>query len=206
MIINKSTQDILRVLLVEKVHTLTLREIAGKAGLSLGMAARIIGALESAGQLQKRRGVQLISWEKTLRTFAYTTSLAEYKKIEFLAAERPQYLIQKISQLLSKEQYAFTLFSATEIIAPYVAPDQVHLYLVEGEEKKITEILTKQGFMRAEKGNVTCYLVSKTHFYGRQEVQGCKIISLPQLYADLIAYGGRGEEAAEEVFKVMKRV
>ena len=108
MIVNKSTQDILRVLLVEKAHTLTLREIAEKAGLSLGMAARIVGALESAGQLQKRRGVQLISWEKTLRTFAYTTSLAEYPKIEFLAAERPQYLIQKISQLLSKEHYAFT--------------------------------------------------------------------------------------------------
>lgn len=206
MIVNKSTQDILRVLLVEKDHKLTLREIAEKADLSLGMAARIVGALESAGQVQKRRGIHLLSWEKTLRTFAYTTSLAEYRKIEFLAAERPQYLIQKISQILLKEHHAFTLFSATEIIAPYVAPDQVHLYLVEGEEKKITELLTKQGFMRAEKGNVICYIVPKTHFYGQQEVQGCRIISLPQLYADLIAYGGRGEEAAEEVLKVMKHV
>ncbi len=206
MIVNKSTQDLLRVLLVEKDRKLTFRELAAKAGVSLGMTARIVDALQNAGQVQKRRGIQAVSWEKTLKSFAYTTSLAEYNKVEFLATEGPAYLIQKIGKVLQQEQYAFTLFSATEIIAPYVAPDKVHLYILDVEEKKITALLTKAGFRRAEKGNVICYLVQKNHFYGQQEVRGSKIITLPQLYADLIAYGGRGEEAAEHVLRVMKRV
>ncbi len=52
MIVNKSTQEILRILLVEKNHKLTLQEIAEKTNISLGMAV-CIGVLKSADQLQK---------------------------------------------------------------------------------------------------------------------------------------------------------
>lgn len=202
MLISKATQDIIRVLLNEN-KKLKLRELAGKAKVSLGMTVRIVNALEASGHLEKRGGIRVISCEKLLKSWSYTVSIKENKKIEFLAAERPQYLIKKISDLLRKEDYAFTLFSATEIIAPYVAPNKVHLYILENEEKKISNIFIKEGIMPAEEGNIVCFSVDENHFYGNKEIRGIKIISLPQLYVDLISYGGRGEEAAEQILKLL---
>ena len=201
MILNKTTQDIIRVLLNEK-EKLTVRDLAKKAGVSLGMTVKIVRALESCGHLEKRRGIKVVNYEKLLKAWSYTVSIKENQRMEFLAPERPQYLIKKISQLLRKEEYAFTLFSATEIISPYVAPNKVHLY--NPEKEKIKDIFIKNGIMLAEKGNIVCYLVDENHFYGSQEVRDVKIISLPQLYTDLLSYGGRAEEAAEQILKIMR--
>lgn len=205
MIINKTTQDIIRVLLNEKNKKLKLRELASKAKVSLGMTVRIVNALESCGYLEKKRGIKVVNWENLLKSWAYTVSIKENPRIEFLGAERPQYLIKKISQLLGKEVYAFTLFSATEIILPYVAPNKVHLYILKDREKKISDIFVKSGIMPAEEGNIVCYLVDEKHFYGSYEARNIKIISLPQLYVDLISYGGRGEEAAEQIVNLLKK-
>ncbi len=204
-IINKTTQDIIRVLLNEKNKKLKLRELSSKAKVSLGMTVRIVGALESCGYLKKIRGIKVVDWEKLLKSWAYTVSIKENPSIEFLGAERPQYLIKKISQLLRKEVYAFTLFSATEIIAPYVAPNKVHLYILKESEKKISSLLTREGIMPAEEGNIICYLVDEEYFYGSKEVRNIKIISLPQLYVDLLSYGGRGEEAAEQIVNLLRK-
>lgn len=204
MIINKTTQDIIRVLLNEKYKKLKLRELANKAKVSLGMTVKIVNALEACGHLEKRRGIRIVNFEKLLKSWSYTVSVKENKKIEFLGAERPQYLIKKVSGLLRKEAYAFTLFSATEIIAPYVAPNKVHLYVLKGKEREISKIFVKGGIMPAEEGNIVCYLVDEKYFYGSQEIRGVKIISLPQLYVDLVSYGGRGEEAAEQILKLLR--
>ena len=202
MIISKTTQDTIRVLLSEKGKKLRIRELAEKARVSVGMAFKIIGALEACGHLEKKQGIQVINYEKLLKSWSYTVSIKENKKIEFLAAERPQYLIKKIGDLLRKEMYSFTLFSATELVAPYVAPNEVHLYILKSKEKEVSDIFAKNGMMRAEQGNIICYLVDESHFYGSREIRGIKIISLPQLYVDLLSYGGRGEEAAEQVLKI----
>jgi len=205
MIINKTLQDIIRVLLNEKGKELRMRELAIKSKVSLGMTFKMVGALVSCGHLQKKRGIKVISWENLLKSWSYTVSINENKKIEFMAAERPQYLIKKIGNLLRDDMYAFTLFSATEIISPYVAPNKVHLYLLEGKEKKVSDIFVKAGIMPAEGGNIICYLVDEKHFYGAKEIRGIKVISLPQLYVDLVTYGGRGEEVAEQVFNLMRK-
>ncbi len=197
-------QDVIRVLLNEKDKKLTLRELALKANVSLGMTAKIVGALGSAGQLERKRGIALKNFERLLKAFAYCASLEENKKIEFLAPERPQYLIKKIGNLLRNEDYAFTLFAATEVIAPYVAPDKVHLYILERDDKKISTMFVKEGIVPAGKGNIICYLVDKSHFYGTKEINKVKLISLPQLYADLISYSARGEEAAQYILNQLK--
>ena len=203
MLINKTTQDIIRVLLNEN-KKLKLRELAGKAKVSLGMTVKIVNALASSGYLEKKLAIRAVNYEKLLKSWSYTVSIRENKKIEFLAAERPQYLIKKISGLLREESYALTLFSATEIVAPYVAPDKVHLYILKAKEKEISKILVENGIMPAEEGNIVCYLIDEAHFYGCQEIRGIKIISLPQLYVDLFSYGGRGEEAAEQILKLLR--
>jgi len=138
MLLNKKTQDLIRVLLNEKSRRLTLRELAKLANVSLGMTARIVNTMESSGLLRKNRGLRVVSYERLLKSWSYTVSVKENKKMKFVGAERPQYLIRKIADLLKEEEYAFTLFSATEIIAPYVAPNAVHLYILEDRKKEIS--------------------------------------------------------------------
>ena len=204
-IINKTTQDIIRVLLNEKNKKLKMRELASKAKVSLGMTFKIVNSLESCGLLKKKKGIEVVNWENLLKSWSHTVSINENKKIEFMAAERPQYLIKKINNLLRNDVYALTLFSATEIISPYVVPNKVHLYILKGMEKKVSNIFVNVGIMPAEEGNIVCYLVDEKHFYGAKEIRGIKIISLSQLYVDLITCGGRGEEAAEQVFNLMRK-
>lgn len=204
MLINKTTQDIIRVLLTEKGTKLGLRDIASKSRVSLGMAVKVVNALASSGYLEKKRGINAVNIERLLKAWSYSVSINENKKIEFIAAERPQYLIKKISGLLKKEIYAFTLFSATDIVAPYVAPNKIHLYILKDKGKVISDIFRTEGIMPAEEGNIICYLVDEAHLYGSLDVRGVKIISLPQLYVDLFSYGGRGEEAAELILKLWR--
>lgn len=204
MILNKSTQAIIRILLNEKEKKPHLREIAQKAGISLGMTAKIVSALEATGLIKKQKGVTLLHWEKLLKGWANLSSLQEQRSIQFLGAERPEYLIKKITSILRTETYALTIFAATEFVAPYVAPNAVHLYILEKDIKKITALFSREGIIQAEKGNIICYTVDESHFFGTKKIHGVAIISLPQLYADLISYGGRGEEAAEMILKMMR--
>lgn len=207
MIINKSTQDIIRVLLNEK-DKLTMRELASKASVSLGMTVKIINALESSGYTEKKRGIKVKNWEKLVKAWGHTVSIRELKKIEFSAAERPQFVIKKIASILNKNKikYAFTLFSATEVLAPYVAPAETHLYILKEDRKKIEKLFKKENILPAEKGNVVCFLGDESYFYNSQNIRGIKIISSPQLYVDLFSYGGRGEDAAENLLEVIEDV
>ncbi len=102
--------------------------------------------------------------------------------------------------------YAFTLFSATEHISPYVAPSTTHVYILK------SDLLIWQRFFREEKilpaekeGNVVCLLVEEDYFKNIEEVRGANIVSLPQLYADLMSFGDRGEEAAQELSRIIDK-
>src|SRR3989344_1476472 len=203
MIINKATQDIIRVLLNGNT-AIKLRDLAKKANVSLGMAVKIVNSLASTQFINKKNGIKVVQYERLLKAWAYTVSVNENPKIEFIAAERPQYLIKKISNLLKNEKYAFTLFSATEVTFPYVTPNKVHLYILKTKEKEISKIFISEAVTPAEEGNVICYLVDESHLFGSLEIRGIKIISLPQLYVDLISYGGRGQEAAEQILNLLE--
>lgn len=202
MLISESMQKIIRVLLNAK--DLTVRKTAKEAGVSLGISVKILNQLEKTGYLaRKRGGINARNSRKLLNAWAYAASVKELEKIEFAGAEKSQYLIKKIALAAgrSKLEYAFTLFAGTELVCPLVAPNEVHLYILESDKEKWEKILKKENIFPAEKGNIICFLADKSYFYGKIERAGMNIVSYPQLYADLFSTGGRGEEAAEELLK-----
>jgi hypothetical protein len=115
-------------------------------------------------------------------------------------------MIKKISMLCNKAriEYAFTLFSATELVAPLVSPSETYFYILNDDKQRLEQILRKNNIFPAQKGNVICFLTDQNRLYGKFEIRGIKIISLPQLFADLFWYDGRGEEAAKEILKIIK--
>ena len=209
MLISEKLNTIIRILLANTFSNkpdLRVPELAKEAKLTSGMAKRLLVRLEKSGYLTIKGKVKLTSPIKLMKAWGYTYSLREIEHSEFISAERPQYIILKIANWARKEKmpYAFTLFSATEHISPYVAPSTTHIYILK------SDLLVWQRFFREEKilpaekeGNVVCLLVEEDYFKNIEDVRGTNIVSLPQLYADLMSFGGRGEEAAQELSRII---
>lgn len=211
MLIPEKLNAIIRVLvvnLVEDKPNLTLSTLAKKAGITPAMAKRLVIRLEKSEYVTISRTIKVVNPTKLIQAWAYTYSIRELERSEFLAAERPQYIMLKISNIARRFElpYAFTLFSATEQISPYVAPSDTYLYVLKKDIKRWEVLFRSQNLLPTEKdGNVICLLVDEDYLEGVWTAREMKVVSLPQLYADLFSYGGRGEEAAEQIMEIMNR-
>ena len=211
MLIPEKLNTIIRTLLANTFSNkpdLTVHELAREAKLTSGMAKRLLVRLEKSGYLTIKRSIRLTNPVKLMKAWGYTYSLQEIEHSEFISAERPQYIILKIANWARKEKmpYAFTLFSATEHISPYVAPSTAHIYILKSDLEIWQKFFRTEKILPAEKeGNVVCLLVNEDYFKNIEEIRGANIVSLPQLYADLMSYGGRGEEAAQELSRIIDK-
>ena len=100
-------------------------------------------------------------------------------------------------------KYALSGLAAAWLVAPYVRPVDVHLYVQsENVALEIAEKLEVNPIPRG--GNVKFVLpYDEGVFYGMREVRGAKVVSNVQLYVDLFNFPARGEEAASRLLEVM---
>lgn len=205
MLIPEKLNTIIRILLVnsfEKKPNLQLSTLAKKTNVTPAMAARLVLRLKKSEYVDIRRGIKVINPVRLMTAWGYNYSIREIERLEFVAAERPQYVMMKIATQarIEKLAYAFTLFSATEHVSPYVAPSDTYLYILKKDMKEWQKLFREQNMLPTEKeGNVICLMVDEDYFEGVWDVRDVMVVSIPQLYADLFSYGGRGEEAAIEV-------
>ncbi len=209
MLIADKLHAVIRILLAARLGgkpDLTVSQLAKEAGITLPMAKRHALRLESSGYLAIRSRIRLTDPYRLMKVWGYLYSLRELDHADFLSAERPQYVIQRIANWARRERmaYAFTLFSATELVSPYVAPSSTYLYVRRPDLQLWQAFFRGERIIPAEKeGNVVCLLVDDDYFKGSEEARGATIVSPAQLYADLMSFGGRGEEAAQEVFTMI---
>ena len=214
MLISKKLNAIIRVLLINLLEgkpNLTFSELAKKADIAPSMAKILSLKLIRSDYAvigKGIRGIKLTHPKKLIRAWSYCYSIRELEKSEFIAAERPQYVMVKIANAARTAglKYAFTLFSATEHISPYIAPSETYLYIMKNDLKTWQNLFYSQSIQPAEgDGNVICLLVDNAYFEGVWNSREMTVVSLPQLYADLFSYGSRGEEAAEEIMHIIER-
>ena len=211
MLIPEKLNTIIRILLVNALgndSSLQLSTLAKKADITPAMAKRLVLRLERSGYVIIGKVIKVIDPIKLMTAWGYTYSIRELEREEFIAAERPQYVMLKISNeaRLLGLQYAFTLFSATEHVSPYVAPSDTYLYILKKDLKRWETFFRDENILPTEKnGNIICLLVDEEYFEGAINVRDVKVVALTQLYADLFSYGGRGVEAARELLNIMQR-
>lgn len=211
MLISKGMNSIFRILLsnwYENKPNLKISDLAEKATMTRAMIKRILLRLEKSEYVTIRKGAMLNDPIKMIKAWGYAYSIRELENRQFIAADRPQNIMLKIMNKARSInlRYAFTLFSATEQVNPYVVPSSTHLYILEKDFMEWNNVFKEFDILPTEKdGNVICFLVGEDYFEGVKESRGVMITSLPQLYADLFSYGGRGEEAAEKILEVIKR-
>ncbi len=214
MLISKKLDSAIRILLTNSLDlkpNLTFSELAKKADTAPSMAKKLaLKLIRSDYAMIGRgiRGIKLTQPKKLIKAWSYCYSVRELEKAEFIAAERPQYVMLKIANAAAKNRlkHAFTLFSATEHVSPYIAPSDTHLYIRKEDLKSWQNLFCSQNIQPAEsQGNIICFLADDAYFEGAWTAREAAVVSLPQLYADLFSYGGRGEEAAEEIMNLISR-
>jgi hypothetical protein len=192
------SERVLRALLADPNRTWTLRELAAEVGISLGYASEITHRLDEQEWAERGQtgGLRLVA----------PTDLLDRWREEYTYRRSPITGLYGLGEVADLERavanycqeqginYAFTLFSGANLIAPFTRYLQIAFYCT-GNPAALQESL---GFKPVPSGaNV---LVLRPYdvgvFYGAQQVRDRRVVGNIQLYLDLYGYKGRGREQA----------
>jgi len=192
---------VIRWLLTDPMRVWTLKGLAIETGVSIGLIHRIATALENN-----------LFAKKELRAFKLEDSarLLEAWREEYhrRAPRWARYVIRagpiegsanelKVSANLYGVRYALSGPSGAWFISSYLVPTVIHCYVDVLKEEFLDEL--KADPVSSE-GNLLIRVVEQENeFIGSRLVKGVYVVSDLQLYLDLWAMGGRGQEAAEEL-------
>jgi len=195
---------ILRVLLINPNREWSILNLSEEADTAYGHTYRVLKTLLKLGLCRKTEANrvrvagprELLSRWAAYHDFNLLNDAEAYHSMEGDLDS----LIGKLPSIESgKLRYALTLHVGASLIAPYVRPASLHIY-VEGGGGSLVKRL---GLRPAELGG-NVYLVhpyDEGVYYGVQRVRGVYVVSNVQLYVDLYNYPARGREAAEHLRK-----
>jgi hypothetical protein len=200
---------VVRVLLVNWPRSWELRSLAKEANVSLSTAQAVANTLLKDGYAireSKRAEFRLMDPLKLLRRWAaYNDFSSRHRFMHYYSFE------EEIGKFLGRLKsvkgpgYALTTLVGALQVAPYVRPSNVYLYVnSEDDAKKLAGSLDLKPVEKA--GNIVFVIPDDPNIlYGSQDINGVKVVSTVQLYADLFNYAGRGEEAAGELIKKIEK-
>jgi len=194
---------VVRVLLAEPSRPWRLEELAKAAAVSLGHSHNVVKRLEDLRWVERDEAQRihlgkpadlLQGWGES---YTYRTNdIASY----FVPERVTRKLMADLARALTAEgrRYAFTLNAGLSLVAPQTRLGAVHCYL-EGDPAPIAAALGLHPAGEADGGLHLMAPYDPGVFYGLLDKAGLKVVSLPQLYADLVHYERRGPEQAEHL-------
>jgi hypothetical protein len=195
---------VLRVLLVDSGKDWDERELAQEAGVSSGLAhyvCRTLVDLEYAARNERNRIIVVDPLRLLKRWASYNQYDRMNRFLDYFTFEREvDRFVEKFAELDLK--YALCGLVGAWLVAPYVRPVDVHLYVAS--ETAAKETADRLGLNPTPKGGNVKFVLpyDKGVFYGMQSVHGVKVVSNIQLYVDLYNFPARGEEASSQLLEV----
>ena len=199
-------ERILRILLNETGRSWKMAELSQAAEVSLGQVANIKKLLLDREWLeQSATGIRLSKPDALLAEWAAAYNFQRNQVQEYYAlAELPE-----IETLLADAclqmgfRYALAGFSSAARIAPMVRYQKASAY-VSGDVNPLIERLKWKAVSSG--ANISFWVpYDDGVFYGAQEVAKTMITGPVQTYLDLQHYSGRGQEAAQAVYKEIEK-
>lgn len=191
-----------RVLLAEWQRVWRLEELARAAQVSLGHAHNVVKRLEDLAWVDRdeHQRIRLGKPADLLEAWCDSYTYRENEVATYFSPERiTRRLVAEIARLAEAEgrRYAFTMHAGASLVAAHIRMPAIHCY-IEGDPVPVAAHL---GLRPAEGDGNVHLLAPYDHgvFYGLLEKSGFKVVSLPQLYADLVHYERRGQEQAEHL-------
>ena len=204
-IFSPSASRIIRALLTYPKREWSVLGLSKEIKVGYGHAYRVIGTLLKMGLCRRTGNNRIIvanSGELLTRWANYYDFAFINKVVAYYSPYRD--IDDFIDKLVFAEgkglRYALTLHAGAAIMAPYVRPANVHLYV---ESIKIDEFQQLLDLQLTELGG-NVFLVTPYDegvFYNIQRVREIFVVSNVQLYVDLYNYPARGREAAEYLRK-----
>lgn len=196
---------VIRCFLCEPEREWTILELSKVSGVSYGHAHKLVKTLIKLGfcrEISRARIVVANPTELLSRWASYYDFSLQNEVIAYYSLDTNlDDFVKRLSALGSQDlRYALTLHAGATLVAPYVRPANVHLYV---ESEKLSEWEKLLGLQLTELGG-NVFLVKPYDegvFYKVQEVKRTKVVSSVQLYVDLYNYSARGREAAEHLRK-----
>jgi hypothetical protein len=194
---------VVRVLLADPRNAWRLEALARAAAVSLGHSHNVVKHLEDLAWVE-RDDQQRIRLGKPADLLEAWCDSYTYRENEITSFFVPERITRKLLGDLARaataagRAYAFTLTAGLSLVAPHLRMTAVHGY-VEGDLAPIASAL---GLRATAEADGTLHLLTPYDpgvFYGLLEKGGLKVVSLPQLYADLMHYERRGPDQASHL-------
>jgi hypothetical protein len=194
---------VVRALLAEPGRAWRLEELAKAAAVSLGHSHNVMKRLEDLRWVERDEAQRFHLGKPADLLEAWCESYS-YRINEIASYFVPERVSRKLMADLARaaiadnRRYAFTLSAGLSLVAPQTRLGGVHCYL-EGDPAPIAAAL---GLHPAGEADGSLHLLAPYDpgvFHGSLDKAGLKVVSLPQLYADLVKYERRGAEQAEHL-------
>src|SRR2546425_5311591 len=194
---------VVRVLLADPARAWRLEELAKAAQVSLGHSHNVMSRLEDLRWVE-RDEAQRVHLGKPADLLEAWCESYTYRANEITSYFVPERVNRKLMAEVARaatpqgRRYAFTLSAGLSLVASQPRLTGLHCYL-EGDPAPVAAAL---GLRPAGETDGALHLLTPYDpgvFYGALEKAGLKVVSLPQLYADLAHYEPRGAEQAEHL-------
>ncbi|HEX9939937.1 MAG TPA: hypothetical protein VGB15_22575 [Longimicrobium sp.] len=200
---SKKASLVLRALLENHDRGWRIRELATEARLSVGHTSDIANELLRRGYAGITNGrltledsvAALRDW---IGVYEWTRNQASSFVVPFTYGE----LGPKLQRAFSAGglQYAFTLLSGADRIAPHVQHEQTHVYVWASHLEQAHALVRAELYGEPVATGGTLHVLKPYYgngvFYGAAELDGTPVVSPIQLFIDLANYPLRGAEAA----------
>lgn len=203
---SSKAERILRVLLTEAKQNWKTEALAKTAKVSYGQVAKVKSLLADREWLaSSENGIRLGNPNAVLEEWASQYRYQRNQISDYYAMSdvvECEYQLAEICQR-QKVSYALTAFSGAGRLAPSVRYQRISAY-IDGDPDSLADAL---GWKRVTSGANVSILAPYDEgvFFGSQEVGGIQIVTPVQIYLDLQNYRGRGQEAANNIRKVIEQ-
>jgi hypothetical protein len=200
---SSKTIMILRVLLNEPGRIWKTEELVSESESSLGQVSNVRKKLEEREWvLSVKGGFQLVEPVKLLTEWAenYQSKFNEFR--DFYSLDSIQTIETKLVNYCADEgfNYALTEFSGGARYSPAVRYQKVTAFIYRNYTDRIASALSWKEVKTG--ANIRLYIpYDDGYFYRTRIIDGAKVASPLQVYLDLKALSGRGDEASEAILK-----
>ena len=199
-------ERVLRVLLSQPGAVWKLKELAAEADVSLGQAYNVKERLADSEWIRgKPGGLRLSEPEKLLREWAEQYDFRRNRVRDFYWMGSAAEIEAELARVGAREgiHYALTGFSGAARLAPFVRYQRAAAYVQDSIDSLARELGAKEVSSGANLSLIETY--DDGVFYGARDIEGDRVASPIQLYLDLNAVRGRGEDAAQALLEQVIR-
>lgn len=195
-------ERVLRMLLLEPKRGWKVEELAKVADVSLGQASNVKKLLDDREWLRRgERGLELIDPKKLLTEWSQNFDPSRSRSSDLFSLDPIGKIESKIADACKRlgVRYALTGFSGAARLAPAVRYQRASVYIAE----KLDEVATAVGLRPVTSGANVSVIEPYDDgvFAGTRKIGGADVASPVQVFLDLSAIPGRGEEAADALLR-----